>query len=88
MAMTRHVHKRMGQRGITKRLMNIVRTHGVQRGDKTILGRQNIDDLIQDLDILRKNLLKVRDKGGLVVVEANETVITAYRVESYDRQKV
>jgi len=86
--MTRHVHKRMGQRGITQRLINIVRVHGVQRGDKYILGRQNIDDLIQDLDVLRKNLLKVRDKGGLVVVEANETVITAYRIESYDRQKV
>ena len=87
MAMTRHIHKRMGQRGITQRLINVVSEHGVQKGDKYILGRQNIDDLLQGLDQLRKDLLKVRDKGGLVVVEANETLITAYRIESYDRRK-
>jgi hypothetical protein len=88
MTMTRHAHKRMGQRGITLRLINVVREHGVQRGDKLLLGRQNIDDLVQDLDKLRKDLLKVRDKGGIVVVESNETVITTYRLDSYNRQRI
>ncbi len=39
-------------------------------------------------DKLRKDLLKVRDKGGIVVVESNETVITTYRLDSYNRQRV
>lgn len=87
MTMTRHAHKRMGQRGITLRLINVVRTHGVQRGDKLMLGRQNVDDLLQDLDKLRRDLLKIRDKGGIVVVESNEAVITTYRLDSYDRRR-
>jgi len=87
MTITRHAHKRMGQRGITLRLINVVREYGVQRGDKSMLGRQNVDDLLQDLDKLRKDLLKIRDKGGIVVVESNEAVITTYRLDSYDRQR-
>ncbi|MCK5725776.1 MAG: hypothetical protein KAH22_02990 [Thiotrichaceae bacterium] len=87
MSKTRHMHKRMNQRGVTQRMVKIVSELGVTKGDKHILGRRNIDDLIQGLDKLRKDLLKLRDKGGLIVVESNDTLITTYRIDSYDRNK-
>lgn len=87
MAKTRHMHQRMNQRGITQRMLQIVRDFGVCFGDKQILDRSNIDLLMNEIDQLRKDLLKVRDKGGLVVVEENGFDITAYRVDSYRRER-
>jgi hypothetical protein len=78
----------MNQRGITQRMIDIVSQLGISKGDKKILDKNNIDELINRMDVFRKDLLKLRDKGGLVVVEANDALITAYRVDSYNRSKV
>lgn len=86
MAKTRHMHKRMSQRGITQRMVSLISEFGVTIDDKQILDRKNIDELLKGMDDLRKDLLKLRDKGGLVVVEANDTLITTYRVNSYNRK--
>ena len=85
MARTRHMHQRMSQRGITERMLQVVRGFGVTLGDKQILDCNNIDLLMRELDKLRKDLLKVRDKGGLVLVEDGGNDITSYRVDSYRR---
>lgn len=86
MAKTRHFHKRMGQRGITQRQVELVRDYGVIIDDRIVLDRGNIDELIVGIDRLRKDLVKLRDKSGLVVVEANDHLITTYNVDSYDRR--
>lgn len=85
MAKTRHLHTRMNQRGITQRMIDIVTQLGICKGDKKILDKSNIDEIINRMDAFRRDLLKLRDKGGLVVVEANDALITAYRVDSYNR---
>ena len=85
MARTRHLHQRMNQRGITERMLQIVRDFGVPNGDKQVLDKGHIDLLVQKMDQLRKDLLKVRDKGGLVLVEDAGCDITAYRVDSFRR---
>lgn len=87
MAKTRHIHKRMSQRGITDRMLEVVSDFGMIQGDKRILDRKNIDALMNSMDCLRKDLLKLRDKGGLVIVEADDMYITAYNIDSYDRTK-
>tara|TARA_R100000935_G_C2836989_1_gene168655 strand:+ start:983 stop:1252 length:270 start_codon:yes stop_codon:yes gene_type:complete len=86
MAKTRHIHQRMNQRGITQRMLDIVCDFGVECGDKQILDKGNIDLLIRHMDKLRSEFMRLRDKGGLVVVEDGEAQITAYRVGSYDRK--
>ena len=86
MAKTRHMHQRMSQRGITDRMLQVVSDYGVTQGDKQILDRKNIDALMNGMDRFRKDLLKIRDKGGLVVVEANDVYITAYNIDSFDRR--
>ena len=88
MAKTRHMHQRMSQRGITDRMLEVVSDYGITQDDKQILDRKNIDALMKYLDKLRKELLRIRDKGGLAVVEVNDVYITAYNIDSYDRRSL
>ena len=87
MAKTRHFHKRMGQRGITLRQIELVRDYGMICDDNIVLDQGNVDELIGGLDRLRKDLLKLRDKNGLVVVESDGHLITTYNVDSFERRK-
>lgn len=86
MSKTRHMHQRMGQRGITKRMIDLVLNYGVYSDEKCTLDRKNIDALVGEMDRLRKQLVQLRDKGGLTVVEHDDVQITAYRVDSYNRR--
>lgn len=87
MARTRHLHQRMGQRGVKGRLVDVVSQYGTKKGDRIVLDRKNIDELLKGLDRLRKDLTEIKDKGGLVVIEDNGRQITVYRVNSFDRKK-
>jgi cAMP phosphodiesterase len=88
MAKTKHIRTRMNQRAIDQELLDLARTHGVveNRGavERVILSRKTIDAAIRHIDSLRKQFLKVRDKGGIVLVrDPNEGVdITTYRLSS------
>ena len=90
MARTKHMGKRMGQRGIDNELVALALALGnkMDRGDveKRVLNRKGIDVCVERLNLLRKQLLKLRDKGGIVVVSGEDGVeITAYRVDSFRR---
>ncbi len=87
MARTRHMHQRMGQRGINERLVEITSQYGTDHGDRIVLSRKNAEELLAGLDALRKDLIKIQEKGGIVVVESGETQVTVYRVDSFDRKK-
>ena len=60
--------------------------YGLPKGDKLVLGKKQIDEAIKRIDQERKHLLKARDQGGLVAVEAEGVLITAYRLESFNRK--
>ena len=83
MAKTRHIHKRMSQRGVTDRMLKLVSKFGMKSGDKRVLDRKNLDALLRNMDTLRKDLVKLRDKGGLVVIEKDDTQITTYNLNSF-----
>jgi hypothetical protein len=70
----------MSQRGITTRMVDVVSNFGLAQGDKRILNCKNVDALVKQLDTLRKDLLKLRDKGGVVVIQSDELQITAYNL--------
>ena len=91
MSKTRHIHKRMSQRGIKQQLINMtlnfgraVQCKGVR---KYYLTRKNAQQTLGCLDELRRSVLEAIDKGGLVLV-TNEggTEITTYRLNSYRPQ--
>lgn len=87
MAHTRHIHKRMSQRGITASLVDLVSQFGMPDGDKVILSKKNTEALLKELDAMKRDLLSIHKKGGVVVVEQGESQITTYALDSYTRGK-
>ena len=59
-------------------MMDLVLMHGRCELDKYVLDRREVDRRLEELDRERGLLLKVRDKGGVVVVANDNTLITAY----------
>jgi len=75
---TLHVNKRARQRGITNKMIELTLEFGIQKADKIRLGTRQIKKLISKHKDLKPELLKILDKGGLVVVVSGASIITAY----------
>ena len=86
MSQTSHFISRIQQRGILQSSIEVAQRYGFPKGDKFILGKKQIDIAIKTLDKERKALLKARDQGGVIAVEANGVLITAYRFDSFNRK--
>lgn len=86
-AKTRHIHQRMNQRAISQQMLEIVKMFGVDDGDKTYLNKKGIDAALNEMNNLFKQMQKMRNRGGLVLVESGDVEITAYALDSYDRNK-
>lgn len=86
MKTTKHSLARMSQRGLPKKLIDIVYKFGKEKGDKIILDKKMVMRQLQELDMMRKELLRVMDKGGITIVLDGETLITAYNTSSYRRR--
>jgi len=90
MAKTRHIATRMNQRGIETQLIELVTQFGTTqaRGEvaKKVLSKKGVDSCLRELDQLRARFVKLRDKGGLVVVQDidESTDITTYRLDSFN----
>ena len=85
MITTNHVLARMSQRGISKKLIDLVYEYGKEKGDKLILNKKTTQMVIKEIDSMRKELLRIMDKGGVTVVLDNDALITAYNTNSYKR---
>lgn len=75
---TRHMDVRMNQRGIPGALVDLVLSHGHWDGDACKLDRKDLCKLKDEVETLRSTVIKAIDKGGLAVVEAGGTLVTAY----------
>ena len=75
---TLHINKRARQRGITNRMIELTLEFGEVQADKIRLGTRRIKKLLRTHKELKTDLLKILDKGGLVVVASGATLITAY----------
>jgi len=86
MLKTNHFVSRVQQRGILHSTIELAQKYGMPKGDKLVLGKKQIDKIIKNLDVERKNLIKARDQGGVIAVEADGILITAYRLDSFRRK--
>jgi len=75
---TLHLKQRVRQRGITNRMIELTLKYGIPQKDKIKLGIKHIKELLQSHGHLKADLLKILDKGGLIVVVSNNAIITAY----------
>ena len=82
---TRHIQQRMNQRGIRSEVLGVVEQFGSWQGDKCILNKKACNDVLSELERVRRNLIRAQDKGGIVLVEANGAHITAYSLDSFKR---
>lgn len=87
MARTRHFQRRMSQRGIGLELVELARQFGEPNQDRIVLGRKHLSQLLAAIRDLERTAKKALDKGGIVVVEDGEALITTYRLDSFDRRK-
>lgn len=79
--LTKHVRLRMSQRGIPGDLIGVVRRYGRIDGDRWVLDRNLVRNALDELAAERALLIKVLDKGGIAVAEADNAVITAFNLE-------
>ena len=82
MAKTHHYGSRISKRGIREATVELAIRHGVRHGEKFVLGKKQIKNLMGEFDQIRKNLCTALDKGGVVVVASDGVLITAYDFDS------
>lgn len=82
MQLTRHAHQRMTQRGITRSMIDLVLEFGEVEQDKAILDKKHAQQLIRELEVKLRTAKKILDKGGCVVVEADNSILTTYNYQS------
>lgn len=87
MAKTRHIQKRMSQRSIRQEVLDLVLSLGFETGDKTILNRKGLSLLLEELERVKKVVVKAHERGGFVVVAADGQLITTYGLDSYKRRR-
>jgi hypothetical protein len=83
---TRHMDQRMNQRAMNKAMIDAVHSYGEPVGDKVLLDRKACDVTIAKLRRELAAVTKIRDKGGVAIVEVGDDLLTAYRVDSFDRK--
>jgi len=87
MAKTRHFRARMSQRGIRQDLVDLTLRFGEDDQDRRVLGEKALQQMLDELRSLERQVLKALDKGGIIVVEADGALITTYRAESSDYRR-
>ena len=83
MQTTTHMDARMNQRGINRELINLALEYGEPKGDKTVLGRKQCNEVMQQLRRELKALERAMSKGGITVVSHGEILITTSRPDSF-----
>ncbi len=81
MQLTQHAHQRMTQRGITRSMIDLVLEYGEVQQDKAVLDKKHAQRLVRELEEKLRIAKKILDKGGCVVVEADNTVVTTYNYQ-------
>ena len=78
MAKTRHFQARMSQRGIRQDLVDLTLRFGEDDQDRRVLGAKALQQMLDELRSLERQVLRALGKGGIVVVEADGMLITTY----------
>nr|WP_221441909.1 DUF4258 domain-containing protein [Luteimonas sp. MC1825] len=76
----------MSQRGVSRDMVRLVREYGVLEGKKVVLGRRATGKLIDDLMAELRVLKKIQDKGGLIVIEDGDSLITTYNYSGREKR--
>ena len=84
---TKHGQARANQRGYPAALLDLIKAHGAWEGDRQTLARRELRACLAALDATRRDILRLLDKGGgvLVCAEDDDALITVFNPRSYRR---
>jgi hypothetical protein len=85
---TLHFQTRTQQRAISPTMINMILDLGEAnaRGDMVLIGKKEIDQAMQNLNALKRDLEKMRSKGGAGIAYDGDTLITAFhRAKKFKR---
>ncbi|MDY4993877.1 MAG: hypothetical protein SO069_10750 [Succinivibrio sp.] len=85
MGKTRHIEQRMNQRGIQNYVIDLLVQLGVSDGEKIVLTKKNCQLLSKVFGDLKRKVEKMGEKGGYKLVANANSLITVYRINSYNR---
>ena len=86
MTKSRHFCNRIQQRGVHQSTVDLAITYGIKKGDKFILGKKQLKNLLSELDEIRRKVIKSLDQGGIIAIQNNGCLITTYRVNSFNQK--
>ncbi len=89
MAKTRHIQARCSQRGIRQSFLWLIQEFGEEpcgNGEKIVFNRKAIEQVINLLNKLKKDLMTAHSRGGYIEVVNGETQITVYALDSFKRK--
>lgn len=67
-------------------MVRMVREYGVLDGKKVVLGRRAVGKLIDERTAELRVLKKIQDKGGVIVVEDGDSLITTYKYSGREKR--
>ena len=85
MSKTRHIQQRMSLSDIKQSMMHLIFDASHLANRDTVLDRKAINKALKILETIKKDAIKIREKGGLVVVDCEGTLVTSYALGSYRR---
>lgn len=87
MCKTRHIQRRMSQRCIREKNIELVKQFGRRDGDKVFFNKKSCQDVVVSLKQLMQTVQKMAERGGMVLVETEQGLqITTYDLNSYRRK--
>ena len=57
MTKSKHIQQRMSQRGIKQSMIKLVLDFGISSGDKIILNKKGVDNVLIELEELKKKII-------------------------------
>lgn len=85
MCRTKHMQQRMSQRRITSEIVKMVGIFGIYNGDIITMTGMNCEFLSNVPAKFKRTLDKIAQKGSCTVVNRGRSLITAFRVDSFNR---
>ena len=81
MNLTNHSVQRMKQRNINQDMIMLANIFGEpsKKGEKTVLKRKDINRIIKVLEFLER-------RGGITIIDDQDTLITTYFNDSFNRK--
>jgi hypothetical protein len=68
----------MNNRGITQTMENLVMLFGYQLGDRIIIDKKQVKELLGYVNAIRQELIKMYEKGGVAVVQKDGNLLTTF----------